>query len=1211
MNKKFIALFLAFALMFSTLTIAFANTTISDEAAIAEAIGMLKGEGNGVTPEYLATQPTRLQAAIMYLRLRGLEEEALAWTGTANFPDGENYVWEGGEAIMAYLKSHPELGWQGADGMFLPNAKINAQSFYKVMLEALGYKQNSVDVIGDFTWAGTFNFAADLGMVSVADVTNFTVNDLAIATLEALVIPVKNSEMTLIATLVEAGIIDMETAILVGLYEDPATVELENAITAAEEAIAALPAVVTLAHKAHVEVARALVDAVAALDAEAVIENIAVLEAAEAVIVELEEAAADAEAREAAKAALEAAMKSVSAIANNKIQITLSEAITSVEVSSFEVKNAANNAIEVKSATLSADGKTVTLVTEAQVPYTVYSVKVNNKSMQYVAVMTDSVKPTATAVVDGYNRVKITFNEAVDKAMAENIANYTIDNNLTVLKAALNETGTVVILTTAQQVVGTIYKITVQNVADVSGNVMDKYEVLFGGMAKDTTKPTATAVVIANNMVRVTFSEVVDKEMAENIANYAIDNGLTVLKAELNTAGTIVILTTSEQAVGTIYKITVQNVADIDGNVMDKYETLFGGMAKDTTKPTVLSATVSTNTKITVTFDKAMDKVVAENIANYTVDNGLVVLKAELNAAGTVVTLTTSEQTVGTIYKVTVQNVADISGNVMDKYEALFGGMAKDTIKPTATVATAANTVTVTFSKDMDAVTATNVLNYVFDGNLGYATKATLDATNRIVTLTTASQTPGKIYNVTINGVQDISGNAIAADTKIAFVGVGSVAASQVTLQAISIVNENTVDLIFDRELTATDVTNLVMTIDEDNNAVYVNPVGLAYAKFQQANKNIVRVQFRTATANPALFEAGHVYKATITGIANLITANSANVKAFAGTNVTNPIPYVMTATAQNNTAIKVTFSEPVTNVTAAAFTITPARTITGVSVQAADVVTEAIIYLDSATALATSTVYELTFNAGVTDAAGYNAMRILNADATAYKVQFAGTNVANTAPKMSVVIPIDRYTFDVYFTEAVILGNASFGVVKVSGTGNNLNLAGATYTQSADKTKLTVSLDAATVALVSGTVYELTITPGTLSDLQGETYDATLNANKVQFGGVDTVNALPVISAVSINAANNEITVVFNETIIASGLDMTYFTITGADFTAGVDTAVLQADGRTVVITLEHTLTTGQFATIRLSATGLAGVTDINNQAPSALVDAIQFGTR
>jgi hypothetical protein len=214
--KKTLAILLALALVFSTVTVAFAEETLPADAAAVKSLGMLVGGGSGVTVDYLKTAPTRIQAAIMVLRLKGLESAAKAFTGTDNFADANQSAWAA--PIMAYLKANPQLGWIGNAGNFDPNGLMDVKAYYKVMLETLGYKQNTSEVIGDFTYAGVLEFAASKGLTKVATVTNFTVNDLAIATIETLKATVKGSTKTLAASLVDAKVITEAAAMAAGLY---------------------------------------------------------------------------------------------------------------------------------------------------------------------------------------------------------------------------------------------------------------------------------------------------------------------------------------------------------------------------------------------------------------------------------------------------------------------------------------------------------------------------------------------------------------------------------------------------------------------------------------------------------------------------------------------------------------------------------------------------------------------------------------------------------------------------------------------------------------------------------------------------------------------------------------------------------------------------------------------------------------------------------
>ena len=76
-------------------------------------------------------------------------------------------------------------------------------------------------------------------------------------------------------------------------------------------------------------------------------------------------------------------------------------------------------------------------------------------------------------------------------------------------------------------------------------------------------------------------------------------------------------------------------------------------------------------------------------------------------------------------------------------------------------------TVTLTFSENLDPVTAVNTANYTLSPSVA-VTGATLK--KNVVTLTTAAQTPGATaYTVTVNNVLDGSKNAIAANSTALF----------------------------------------------------------------------------------------------------------------------------------------------------------------------------------------------------------------------------------------------------------------------------------------------------------------------------------------------------------------------------------------------------------------------------------------------------------
>jgi len=192
--RKITALVLAICTIAAFLAPSFADDSALEDAKYLEKMNILKGDGNGVNEDYLSKGTTRIQAAVIYLRLLGLEDEALKFSSGDNFADADTLAWEEGRNILAYLKANPQLGWIGVgEGKFDPNGPATAQMIYKVLLEALGYKEGQ-----DFTYDNTLNFAADKGLTRISDVKGQISNaDLAVAIREALDKPIADGTKTL------------------------------------------------------------------------------------------------------------------------------------------------------------------------------------------------------------------------------------------------------------------------------------------------------------------------------------------------------------------------------------------------------------------------------------------------------------------------------------------------------------------------------------------------------------------------------------------------------------------------------------------------------------------------------------------------------------------------------------------------------------------------------------------------------------------------------------------------------------------------------------------------------------------------------------------------------------------------------------------------------------------------------------------------------
>jgi hypothetical protein len=101
---------------------------------------------------------------------------------------------------------------------------------------------------------------------------------------------------------------------------------------------------------------------------------------------------------------------------------------------------------------------------------------------------------------------------------------------------------------------------------DASGIVDDYFTITKG---PDTTAPSINLTEASDaSTVTVTFSEKVDAASAENIANYAIDNGVAVSLATLSADERSVVLDTSPLTEGVVHTLTVDNVDDLAGNTI-------------------------------------------------------------------------------------------------------------------------------------------------------------------------------------------------------------------------------------------------------------------------------------------------------------------------------------------------------------------------------------------------------------------------------------------------------------------------------------------------------------------------------------------------------------------------------------------------------------------------------------------------------------------
>ncbi len=634
--------------------------------------------------------------------------------------------------------------------------------------------------------------------------------------------------------------------------------------------------------------------------------------------------------------AADLAVDSVSAISNTKVEVILAEPAsegTASNIKNYEiVEKGTTTALEVKKATAEASD-VVVLETAAQTAGKSYAMTVKGETFNFAGVALDKAAPQLSKVdcVDT-NTVDVTFTKKLDKASAETIANYTINNSATIVSASLSSDRKVVTLKTNNVANNKLYTLKIANVKSIDDVTMTAANRNFIGKI-DNLAAKLTGIRVTNNTRLVaSFSDVhgVDKASATNIANYSIMTGDDALAINSIVAKDVdqdgyydaVEIVTDTMAANKLYKLTINNLADgsASANVIAKPITKeFRGVLADKTAPTVDPAIVAvTNTMVEVTINEknALDAASVTDLANYEFNNDLTVVKAEIKAGEkpyqngyTTIVLTTSEQTAKKNYSLTIKGIKDefgnelkpVSGTTYRKY--YFTGKGIDLVPPfvKSVISVDNTTVKVVFDDRIDSATANDPTNYVFNNGLGAALSATLKKDGVTVVLETPAQVANKSYKVTINGVKDLSGNMLSNIT-------GTFVAVQTALDTdnpqvlyVEALYKDEVKVYFDEPIK--------FSVDPTMTATYADgTVNFTYAGILDDTTLIMKPNTN--------LENGKVY--TVTAIANVkdYSNNSYSVPTvkdtFVGNDLNNIGPSIVSWEQTDVNTIRVYFDEPI-----------------------------------------------------------------------------------------------------------------------------------------------------------------------------------------------------------------------------------------------------------------------------------------------------------
>jgi len=472
----------------------------------------------------------------------------------------------------------------------------------------------------------------------------------------------------------------------------------------------------------------------------------------------------------------------LNAVSPTNIDIYFNEPMSSV--SATDIKNyTIDNNINVISAVMQADN-IVRLETSPQSVDKIFTITLNNlydksdnknsiqanSAYQYSYTPGDVKSPAVTLIhLPGKNNMDIMFNEPVTKKSAETITNYSINGGIQIIAAQLDSNQQTVHFQTTEHRTDRLYAIKVNQIRDSSpfeNRVSYGMEYTYLYQPPDRIPPIIRTVeVIDNTHINIIFSEKVDKRSAELPGNYIINSGVQVLEAQLALTDNKVRLLTTPHVLDKINSLSIKGVRDcsINANEIDDFSSFQYTVESNENKigPLVVKVEVMDSTTLNVYFNNPLDSESAQNINNYSLDNDLGIISANLNNTINIVKLQTTPQKAGIIYTLSTSGIY-LSGHngsyqpPSNKVMYIYKGV--DNIGPVITMIKPIDNenIDVLFSETLAESEAEKPDNYRIIENI-HILEARLDATKHIVHLRTEPHTFDQKYTLQINNITDNS----------------------------------------------------------------------------------------------------------------------------------------------------------------------------------------------------------------------------------------------------------------------------------------------------------------------------------------------------------------------------------------------------------------------------------------------------------------------
>ncbi len=376
------------------------------------------------------------------------------------------------------------------------------------------------------------------------------------------------------------------------------------------------------------------------------------------------------------------------------------------------------------------------------------------------------------AELKSHDLLQLTFNEPLDQTSSQNVSNYQIDPPISILTATLDFSQHVVLLQTDIHVGGD-YQVIVNGVKDraaIPNAIAVNSTALYSWSPPDLTSPQLLHIELhGTDMLKLVFSESLNRSSCENIGNYMISPVVEIIQATLSGDSlNHVYLETANHQLGLTYTLRVQGVMDravVPNTIADGTEMEYSYPVMDNTPPQLISAMLQANIFLELRFSEALDTTSAIDPTHYTISPYVEVKEATLDASFKKVTLKTDNHLAGQQYSITVQDVKDRANppNVIAaENHVSYVCESQDVVAPNLIRAElySEKTLVLSFTEPLDPVSATVEGNYIIDNGISVV-KASMRQSPMEVLLETTPHQKG-VYSITVNNVKDL---AVAPNT--------------------------------------------------------------------------------------------------------------------------------------------------------------------------------------------------------------------------------------------------------------------------------------------------------------------------------------------------------------------------------------------------------------------------------------------------------------